>query len=351
MADALDTEIEAEQQVTAPAEKTLKPMSTAEATDSIAALFGGDPETDPKTKETEDDEDASKDPLGTEDEDAAKDTEKEEDGSSDDKATAGKYVSGQAKYKMADGTEITVADLARNNLFQRDYSGKTEEVARERAVVTKEKAEVAQLSQTLNEERQYLIWFAENFAPQPPQPPQLGAVDDPVGHLKYAEDLRNYQMFAESYRQFTGAQTQETERLKGETQKEATERARREVGLLYQSIKIDPKDNVKSSAFFTALEKGALEEYKFTSNEVAELAQKDHRWVLVLRDAIRAKRNKTAAPQVQEKLKTVPVMKRAPTARQAPNQQQDRARAASGEKLRQTGSMRDGIAAIEALIS
>lgn len=329
-----------------------KPLTTKEATDSIADLLGDDPEIlDPKAKQAAEDEDddASKDPLGSEDEDVDAETG---DDKGDAPESGGKFVAATAKYKLADGTVISVGDLARNNLYQRDYSQKTEALAKERQGFEAKAKEVDQLSRHTSEERQYLIWFAENFAPKPPQPPAGSPTDDPIGHLTFNEEARRYQAFGESYRQFKTAQDQEGQRKTGETQQEAAKRAQSEVSTLFQRIKIDPqREPAKAKAFFEAIESGAKELYGLEPSQIADLVKSDHRAALVMRDAIRYHKNKSAAPKVQEKLKQVPRMLRAPTARTAPNQQQERALRSSGERLRQTGSLKDGIAAIEALIS
>lgn len=356
MADA-NTEITADsdQQI---APDISKPMTEREGASSIADLLDNDPSILDPVDDKEDKagraskpkEDEEVDPLGDDEDVEDKAGDDKEDGSPE-KATAGKYVSEKAKYKLADGTEITVGELARNNLFQRDYSVKTEEVSRERAAITKEKADVAQLSKTLSEEREYVIWFAQKHAPKQPTPPTLSAIEDPMAHLQFQADLRAYQEFAESYRQFKTAADEDVGRQKGETQKQANERASKEVATLFERVKIDPKDSAKAAAFFTAIEKGASEFYGLNADQIATLAKQDHRTILVLRDAIRARQNKKAAPNVQEKLKAVPKMLRAPTARQAPDQQAGKVRAQTGERLRQTGSFEDGVAAIGALLS
>jgi hypothetical protein len=176
--------------------------------------------------------------------------------------------------------------------------------------------------------------------------------EDPIGHLTYQDELRKYQAFAESYRQFKASQDADSKRKDGETQQEAGKRAQREIASLFERIKIDPqKEPVKAQSFFEEIEKRGKEYYGLDANQIADLVKSDHRAALVLRDAIRYRKNQSTAPKAQEKLKTVPKMVRAPTARTAPDQQQNRALRSSGEKLRQTGSLKDGIAAIEALIS
>ncbi len=116
MADKAEDIDAASEQQTAP--EAGKPLTENEAVDSIADLLGDDLEAtpDPKADKDEEDEPASKDPLGDDEEDVETDKGDDEDDGPQDSATAGKYVSAQAKYKLADGTEITVGELARNNL-------------------------------------------------------------------------------------------------------------------------------------------------------------------------------------------------------------------------------------------
>jgi hypothetical protein len=353
MADeALDIEDNAAPDLSSKTPEVGKPLTEDEAVDSIADLLGGDPaKPEPKAKPIEEDEDASKDPLGDDEEDVVTDKgDDNADGS--EKATAGKYVSASAKYKLADGTEITVGDLARNNLFQRDYSQKTEALKRDKDAFETRAKEVDQLSRTTSEERQYLIWFAENFAPKPPAAPALSAAEDPIGHLTYNEELRKYGAFAESYRQFRTKADEEAQRKTGETQQQANQRAAQEVSALMGKLKLDPqKDAPKVKAFFEAIEQGAQEHYGLSSNQIADLIKSNHIGALVLRDAIRYRKGKSAVPKVQEQLKQVPRMTARPTARTPVNQQAVRARAQTAERLQKSGSMRDGIAAIEALIS
>lgn len=347
---------EASDQQTAP-ETDPKPLTEAEGVDSIADLLGDVDLDNPDPKAAKDDKEpkASKeaDPLGPDDEEEDVDTGNDtEDADGSLKATAGKYVSPQAKFKLADGTEITVAELARNNLYQRDYSKKTAEVARERETITKEKAEVVQLSQQLRDERQFTLWFAQTFVPQPPQRPALPAEQDPMGHMRYRDEVDRYNAMVNSFQQFKAAQDADQKRQGEMTTKEANERATREIGALYQRLKLDPqKDGAKANAFFQKLSEGAREFYDLDEQTIANATKQDHRFVLILRDAIRARQNKKAAPEVEKTLKTLPRMTRQPTARQAPNQRQEQARTATRERLQRSGSMNDGAAAIEALLS
>lgn len=326
-----------------------KPLTEAEGADSIADLLGDDPETDPKTAK-DDKEPASKDPLGPDDEEEVGETATEEDDGS--KATAGKYVSGNAKYKLADGTEITVSELARNNLYQRDYSKKTEEVARERETITKLKTETDQLSHQLQDWRQFHLWYSQNFVPQAPQPPTVPFAQDPIAHGEYREAVDRYNAMVNAYQQFRAADEVETKRKGETTTKEANDKAVKEISALYQRLKLDPqKDQSKANAFFQKLAEGAREFYELDEPTIAAATKQDHRFILILRDAIRARQNKKAAPEVEKTLKALPRMTRQPTARVPGNQRREQASTQTREKLQRSGSMNDGAAAIEALLS
>lgn len=325
------------------------PLTEREAADGIESLLGDDLLiADPAHKDGDDEEPHEPDPLGEDEEDAEENADTEDDGSPEP-GTAGKYVASNAKYKLSDGTEITVGELARNNLFQRDYSKKTEEVAREREVVTQEKAEIAQVSQKLREEREFLIWYAEQNIPKPPAFPSVPASQDPMAHLQYAEDKRRYDVMAESWRAFKAGQAQDEQRKTGETQAEAQKRAATEVAALFDAIPV-LKDQKKATAFFDALEKGAAEHYKLTQNQIADALKTDHRYGLILRDALAYRRAKAQAPAVQKELAAKPRLVRSGGQRSDPGQQVRRSIQKTTERLRQTGSMADGISAIEQLL-
>lgn len=320
-----------------------KPLSVDDATAAIADLLGDDPETPDPADEKEGKQASEADPLG-DDEDVEPESEEEADAPSGN----GQFVAASAKFKLADGTVISVGDLARNNLFQRDYTAKTEELAREREALTKSKADVDQLSRQMTEERNFLIWFAQTYAPKPPQPPT--GTDDPMAEIQYAQALRQYNAFAEAYRQFASSQKTDADRKAEESQKSAQERAQKEVKSLFEKLPF-LKDKAKAEAFFTEVGNSAREYYGFSDDEIANATKSDHRLMLALRDAIRYRKAQKAAPKVKDEIAKLPRMVRTPTARGASGQEQARARQATAEKLRQTGSLEDGIAAIEALIS
>lgn len=307
-------------------------------------LLGEEPDGSDEDKTAKPD---TSDPLGEDDEpEADGKTATKEDGP---QTGAGQYVSPNAKFKLADGREITVAELARNNLFHDDYSKKTEGVAREREAITKEKAEVAQVSQTVAEERKFLLWFAETYAPQPPQPPQMSARDDPVAHLEYQERLGQYNAMAQAYHSMLNGQKQEEQRKGGETQAQADARAKTEIGTLWEKIPM-LKEPAKAKAFFETLEAGGKEHYGFSQDEIANAIKSDHRMGLALRDAIAYRRAKAKAPALQKELAAKPKPVRGSASRTEPQLAAQRTNRLATERLRKSGSMADAVDAIAALI-
>lgn len=325
-------------------------LSQKDAAADIEDILGDDLQIEDPAPDDEDKtaEDVETDPLGLDDaEDVGKEDDEDEDGPQEATA-AGQYVSPKAKYKLADGTEITVGELARNNLFQRDYSQKTEETAREKAEYLSRKAEIDQVSQKVSEEREFLIWFAEQNVPKVPTAP----IDpnDPMAEIEYARAMRQYNLMAESWRAFKNGQQQDEQRKAGETQAEANKRGQKEVSTLFEKIPM-LKDNKKAKTFFDTLETAGAEHYGLTQDEIATATKQDHRYILILRDALAHRRAKAAAPQLQKELAKKPVTVKGSAQRGSQQQVQQRSKKQASDELRATGSMRAGIAAIEALIS
>ncbi len=100
-------------------------------------------------------------------------------------AAGGKFVSRDAKVRLDDGTVISVGELARNNLFQRDYSRKTEEHA---AVVKETQAareKVGEVALQIAAQRDFLLQVMPKYGPQPPDRAMMET--DPIGYMQAKE--------------------------------------------------------------------------------------------------------------------------------------------------------------------
>lgn len=327
------------------------PLTQKDAAADIEDILGDDLEHAPnpggKDGKADKADDEDEDPLGLS---TAEDVDKTDDEDNKDgsaAADAGKYVSPRAKYKLADGSEITIGDLARDHLYQRDYTFKTQELEREKEASKAEVEKASQLARTVSEEREFLIWFAERHVPKQPAAP---SGDDPMGEIEYGRQLRAYQEMVGAWQQFKFGQQQSTEQQKSETVKQTEARQRKEVQTIIDKIPM-LKDGKKADAFFTALVDGGSKHYGLTREEIANAAKTDHRMILALRDAIAMRNAREKAPAIQKELAKKPVTVRGSAQRGAQQQMDSRSKRNTTEELRKNPTMRNGIAAIEALIS
>lgn len=327
------------------------PKTYDEQVEGLSELLD-DPEADPAREPkdeaaaeaedpTEEDDD---DPLGLEAdaEDVETDDADETDGSEEPEIKGGRFAPDSAKVTLDDGTVITVADLKRNNLFQRDYTKKTTELAAEREQITSLKSEVDQYAQQLSQFREYVEWYAETHLPKDPGPFQGNRQTDPVGYLDWTAKRDEYLAHQQAY-QFAQQQKQvEEQRKSGETQQQAQERLAKERDALLKAMPV-LKDPVKGKTAWSTLVAGAAEHYGISEDEINTMT--DHRLIVGLRDALAYRRIKAKAPQVQAQVAQKPPPnsgRRAP-----PHAAESKGRKARAEQLRNSGSFEAGVAALQ----
>ena len=333
----------AEPDVTTPAQ------TYDEQVEDLSNLLG-----DPDTDLPEDDQDEAAapteeaeevDPLFA-DEEEAEDVGTEDaedpDGSEEPEIKGGRFAPDSAKVTLDDGTVITVADLKRNNLFQRDYTKKTTELTAEREQVTALKSEVDQYAQSLNQSREYLAWYAETHLPKDPGRFAGDPVRDPVAYMQWQQQRDTWLEHQQAYQAFQQQKADDDQRKSGETQKQAQARIKREQEALVKALPI-LKDPVRGQEAWNTLVRGASEHYGFSAEEVNGLI--DHRMPLVLRDALAYRRIKAAAPKVQEKVRQPAPVR--PGKRAAPDARESQGRKVRSERLRNSGSFEDGVAALQ----
>lgn len=307
---------------------------------------------DPETDLPEDDQDEAAaqpeaeeedDPLFAEDaEDVGAEDAEAPDGSDEPEIKGGRFAPDSAKVTLDDGTVITVADLKRNNLFQRDYTKKTTEMAAEREQLTSLRSEVDQYAQSLNQSREYLAWYAETYLPKDPGRFAGDPVRDPVAYMQWQQQRDIWVEHQQAYQAFQQQKQDDEQRKSGETQKQAHAHLQREREALLKALPI-LKDPVKGPEAWNTLVRGAVEHYGYTADEVN--TRQDHRDAVMLRDALAYRRIKAAAPKVQEKVRQPAPVR--PGKRAAPNAQVSKERQARSERLRNSGSFEDGVAALQ----
>lgn len=319
-------------------------MTFAEGVSGIADLIE-DPETDlPESNEApgaEDDIDFTEGDPGEEDGDFSEDvgTEggQEGEGSEADYA-GGRFAADNAKVKLEDGSTITIAELKRNNLFQRDYTKKTTELAAEREQVAQTRSQVDQYVQQLNQFREFGEWLVQSVGIQDPGP-YTGAPDDPVAYLQHRQRKDQYDAIANGFAQFQAAQQSHTSVSSQEAERQAQERIRGEIQQLQTKLPA-LRDPAKNKMFWDRLQKGAAEYYGIPADLVQTIG--DHRMALVLHDAIEGRRLRQAAPKVKEQVQGKP---RIVTGSRRGNPQAAQARESQirAERLRKTGDFAAGV--------
>jgi hypothetical protein len=342
----------ADNNLSAPAEPDVTtPQTYDEQVEDLSNLLD-DPATDPVT----DDQDEAaapvepvedeEDPLFADDdaEDVGTEDADDPDGSDVPEIKGGRFAPDSAKVTLDDGTVITVADLKRNNLFQRDYTKKTTELTAEREQITSLKSEVDQYAQSLNQSREYLAWYAEQFLPQKPEPFKGNPLTDPLAYQEYTWRKEQWEVHEQAFRTFQQQKADDDQRKSGETDKQTRDRIKREQDALIKALPI-LKDPVKGQEAWNTLVRGATEHYGFSAEEVNGLI--DHRMPLVLRDALAYRRIKAAAPKVQEKVRQPAPVR--PGKRAAPDAREQQGRKVRSERLRTSGSFDDGVAALQDL--
>lgn len=283
------------------------------------------------------------DPLGldVEAEDVGEADAEDEDGSEEPEIKGGRFAPDTAKVTLEDGTVITVAELKRNNLFQRDYTKKTTELKAEREAIDTRKSEVDQQAQSLDQFREYAAWYAEQFLPKQPEPFKGDPATDPIGFMQWQQKNGEWLAHVNAYQTFHQQGAAKTQKQQEEAHAMAAERHTQEKALLLKAMPV-LKDPVKGQQVWDALKAGAIEHYHMTAEEFGSI--RDHRMLVALRDALAYRRIKAQAPKVQAQVAAKPAMK--PGKRTAPQAALSKERQVRTERLRNSGSFADGVAAL-----
>ncbi len=273
-------------------------------------------------------------------EDVEQDDAEDEDGSEEPEIKGGRFAPDTAKVTLDDGTVTTVAELKRNNLFQRDYTRKTTELKAEREAFTTERQTVDQQAQSLKQTLAYANWFAEHYLPKEPAPPN--DPNDPIAELTYNRELRAYQQ-QQGLRQYFDAELQKMDEAKtGETRAQLQERLKAEAHALVSKDK-SFADRAKYQAFMQEAAKVGGEAYGLTTDDLAGLT--DHRQLLILKDALAYRRLRAKAPDVAQQVKGKPPVATGGK-RLVPGAKQSSEKQARSERLRRDGSFDNGVAAL-----
>jgi hypothetical protein len=325
------------------------PLSFDEGVSAIANLLDDDPET-PDLKTPQEAPKAKTEEASTEtvdddeDLDLQFDDADEEDGAEAEPAPSA--VTDETEVTLEDGTKISIGQLKRNNLFQADYSRKTEALKAEKAQFQAEvDRRIAEEHQKIQQEREIAWAYAQHHMPQPPDRSMLdSSKPDTYDPFKYWEEQAKYEQAMER----VNAIYQKVEADKQERdQQQKIEFANYFKWNLEQLQQKLPflKDTAKKEAFKKELEEWGGKAYNLKPEETNRL---DYREYLILRDAIAYQKLKAKSKPVREQIAGTPKLE--PKQRRHPATEHQRDRQGRFQTLRSTGSLDSAARAIESLL-
>ncbi len=295
----------------------------------------GDSQSEPETVAEDDVEDQPEEGQETD--------EPEEEGQAEDEPeapVAPAYVAPEAKVKLPDGEEMTVADLIKGNLRDRDYRQKTEAVATERKAFAAKSEEVKQFEQQLSADRDFVIELVQSIMPAKPDHNMVSV--DPLG---YAEAKAQYDARKEHLDYLVSVKQHLAEKAAAEQNEAAQATRQREWQATLDKLP-ELKDSTRLQSFVSEIQKHGAE-YGYSLQELQQIGM-DHRQVVVMDKAIKWDKLQASKSKVQAKVEGRPPVQRGGT-RQSPQTQSARDARVAMDRLKSSGNLRDGVAALLAL--
>lgn len=320
------------------------PMSEDEGERAIANLLDGNlSKADPaQSREAQTATDASDE----DDEGVAFESEEEGDEPEGQQAPAPATVGDDVLVTLQDGSQISIGDLKRNNLFQRDYSQKTEALNREKESLHKEVSTWRETEQQrLSHEREQIMAVAAMYLPKAPNPNMLDERHpdfDPVTHMI---ENNAYQMKMGQLNELWQRSQQEQQQATAKQQEEAAQNRVAQQAELFQRLP-KLKDDAKRQAFAQEISDILPRVYKVNAKDV-ELIE-NAGYMHIVHDAIAYQKLKAKSVQVTTDLAQKPKLEG--KQRSTPQSSQQRDEKGRFETLRSTGSVEAADRAIEAFL-
>lgn len=313
--------------------------SFSQGVEDITNLLNGPDDTAPEESEDQEatvDAEADDEP-GPDDTEASADEEADDEEEDGPGYTKGKFASDDAKVTLKDGTALSVAELKRGYLAQRDYSRQTQEVKTEREAVKSDRARINEIAQALVAQRDFLLQYAEKKAPK--APPRDMLETDPIGYWRakaeYDDDLTEFNTL-QAHR------NAEAQRLQEESADALKAFKSEEARKLFDAVPEFRKPEVYNK-FWSDAQQVMSEKYGISPEELAETY--DHRMYKAMNDLVKYHKAKVSAPEVKEQLQKKPQFIKGGQ-RQDPKKQISREAKGRAERLAKTGSLEAGIASL-----
>ena len=276
--------------------------------------------------------------------------EQQSGGPEDPKYKNGQFAADDAKVVMDDGTTITVKDLKLGHMFQRRFTEKTTELAGEKKALEQERSQFAETKNQIEHQREVLLTLAQKLLPKEPEP--VDPSDDPHGYILYLQAREAYQKDMGELERLGNAKRQTEAEAEAEKQRNWQAALKTEQEALYEAIPAF-KEKANFDKFRAEAHEIGQSVYKLSKEEID--AVPDHRYILVLRDAIAFRKAIAKRDAKAKQTATAPAANRQPPRiqqrqRMAPQSAETRDRNSNIDRLRQTGSLQDAAKALEQFV-
>lgn len=285
-------------------------------------------EAETEVDEPEQGEEAEVEAADADSEDAAEEADGPEVGS------GGKFVSNDAKVTLNDGTVTTVEALKRGFMSQQSFTRSTQEVAQERKALAEHKEQIGQIAQSLAQQRDFILQAAQRFLPQPPDRSMMDS--DPIGYMQAKAD---YDERMQVVNQLHYQKQSEQGRMTEEEQQSEQQRRASEAERLFE-VMPELKNRKAYEKFWSDAVDAGAEYYRLSPEDLDEV--RDHRFYLIMRDAMEYRKAQKLAPKVRQEIAAKPKLI-AGGKRMDPKAKTSRETDARREQLRKTGSFEAGV--------
>jgi hypothetical protein len=271
--------------------------------------------------------------------------EAEDEGQADEEETddepesdQGRFVAANGKVRLPDGTIATVNDLIQGNLRDRDYRQKTMSLADEKRTVETQSSALKQQEQQLSEQRALMTQMLTSIMPQAPDPAL--AHTSPSEYVAAKAVYDQYLGYIQHLEQHDAQSRQARE---AEIAKARQEKGNAEWATLVEKVPAlaEPK---RFEKFVGDIKTIGTSYYGFTEKEMADALGYDHRQALVMRDAIAWRKLQDSKPKAQSKTEGRPPIQKSGK-RLAPDAQRARSATVAMDRLKESGSVNDAVAA------
>jgi hypothetical protein len=265
-------------QAAAAYSKAIAPKEVQQDQSEAAEQDDSDTTTDDELQDGDEPESDETDGETT-DEDQAEDGEDTDEPESDQ----GRFVSDNAKVKLPDGSVTTIAELKQGSLRNADYTRKTQEVAEQRKSFESQSAALKASEEQLNQQREYVASLVKSIIGTPPDPTLADPNSPNYDPAKYQAEEVRFRSWAQHLTYLESEQQRTQQERQAETEKQTKERVEKEWAAALEKLP-ELKDQKKLETFGRkTLKYGA--EYGYTPQELATIHH-DHRYLLVMKDAI-----------------------------------------------------------------